>query len=230
LIFRPHNEWLTTKLGDRKALLQSVSPSALASRLAGAISCEAGSAAEGMRMIRKFKPDLALVDISLPDRNGIMLTREIRTLFKEIRVLIISMHAGIQYIAEAFQAGATGYVVKESAHNRLLDGIEAVLKGEYFIDSTISHDVVEALLHRRSDESHISDPAYARLTAREQEVTRLLAEGFSQKEIGEMLFISPKTVENHRSNIMNKLEIRGIHELIRYAARIGLIDVDSWKT
>lgn len=194
------------------------------------IVCEAGSAAEGMRMIKEFMPDLALVDISLPDRSGIMLTREIRTLFKEIRILIISMHAGIQYIAEAFQAGATGYVVKESAHKRLLDGIEAVLKGEYFIDSTISHDVVKALLNRRTDEAHIADPAYARLTSREQEVTRLLAEGFTLREIGEMLYISPKTVENHRTNIMNKLEIHGIHELIRYAARIGLIDVDSWKT
>ena len=191
---------------------------------------EAGTAAEGLRMIREFQPDLAIVDISLPDKNGILLTREIRTLTEKTQILIISMHAGIHYIAEAFQAGARGYVTKESAHDRLQQGIEVVLNNEYFLDSSVSHEVVKSLLDQPVKEARTSDQAYGRLTAREQEIMRLLAEGFKSREIADMLCISPKTVENHRANIMQKLDLHSALELIRYAARLGLIDVDLWKT
>ena len=180
-------------------------------------------------MIKKLKPDLALVDISLPDQNGIQLTRDIRRLFPEIGILIVSMHYKIDYIAEAFQAGANGYVVKESAAKRLLQGLESVANGDYFLDSSVSHAVVENLMKFSLKEAKITDPDYATLTPREQEVMRLLAEGLSSKEVAEKLFISPKTVENHRANIMNKLDLHSTIELIRYAAKLGLIDVDLWK-
>ena len=190
---------------------------------------ESGTAAEGLKMVKEFQPDLAIVDISLPDKNGILLTRELRTLTEKTVILIISMHAGVHYIAEAFQAGARGYVTKESAYDRLLQGIEAVMAGEYFLDSSVSHEVVTALLDQPIKEARTSDPAYGRLTAREQEVMRLLAEGFKSREIADMLCISPKTVENHRANIMQKLELHSALELVRYAAKLGLIDVDLWK-
>ena len=190
---------------------------------------EAGTAAEGRQAARDLKPDLVLLDISLPDQSGIQLTHEIRTILPETRVLIISMHSKIDYIAEAFQAGATGYVVKESASERLLHGLEHVGKGEYFLDSSVSHQVVEKLMESPLKEAKIKDAAYGALTPREQEVMRLLAEGLSSKEIAEKLFISPKTAENHRYNIMSKLNLHNTHELVRYAARMGLIDVDLWK-
>lgn len=190
---------------------------------------EAGNAAEGLEAARELQPDMILIDISLPDRSGLELTREIRMILEETRVLIISMHAAINYITEAFQAGATGYVVKESAHERLLEGLDTIADGHYFLDSSISQEVVKTLKGTPVREARTSDTEYGRLTAREQEVMRLLAEGFKAREIGEMLCISPKTVENHRTNIMQKLGLHSTIELVRYAVKIGLIDVELWK-
>jgi DNA-binding NarL/FixJ family response regulator len=190
---------------------------------------EAGNGREGLRIAKELEPDLVLVDISLPDTSGIQLTREIRTLLSDTRILIVSMHSKIDYIAEAFQAGATGYVIKESASERLIKGLEYASRGDYFLDSSVSQQVVKRLMDSPAKDEKITDAAYGNLTPREQEIMRLLAEGLSRKEIGEKLFISPKTVENHRTNIMNKLDLHSTIELIRYAARLGLIDVDLWK-
>jgi DNA-binding NarL/FixJ family response regulator len=139
------------------------------------------------------------------------------------------MHSKINCIAEAFQAGAKGYVVKESAGERLLQGLEAVGKGEYFLDSSVSYEVVKKLMKFPLKEAKITNAAYGTLTPREQEVIRFLADGLSTKEVAEKLFISPKTVENHRTNIMKKLDLHSSLELFRFAARIGLLDVDLWK-
>jgi DNA-binding NarL/FixJ family response regulator len=190
---------------------------------------EAGSGHEGFGMAKKLKPDLVVVDISLPDQSGIQLTRDLRQLLSETKILIVSMHSKIDYIAEAFQAGATGYVVKESASERLLQGLTSVAKGDYYLDSSVSHAVVENLMKSPLKAAKITDTDYATLTPREQEVMRLLAEGLQSKAVAEKLFISPKTVENHRANIMNKLGLHSTIELIRYAAKLGLIDVDLWK-
>ena len=190
---------------------------------------EAGNGRKGLQMAKKLKPDLVIVDISLPDQSGIQLTREMRSLLPATRILIVSMHSKIEYIAEAFQAGATGYVVKESASERLVQGLDSIARGDYFLDSSVSHTVVENLMKSPLKEAKITDADYGTLTPREQEVMRLLAEGLSCKEVAKKLFISHKTVENHRANIMNKLEIHSTIELIRYAAKLGLIDVDLWK-
>jgi DNA-binding NarL/FixJ family response regulator len=190
---------------------------------------EAGSGHEGLDMAKRLKPDLVVVDISLPDQSGIQLTRELRGLLSETKILIVSMHSKIDYIAEAFQAGATGYVVKESASERLLQGLKSVEKGDYYLDSSVSHAVVENLMKSPLKAAKITDADYSTLTPREQEVMRLLAEGLSSKKVAEKLFISPKTVENHRANIMNKLGLHSTIELVRYAAKLGLIDVDLWK-
>jgi len=190
---------------------------------------EAGNGREGLKMSGELKPDLVLVDLSLPDQSGIELAREIRKLLPKIRVMIVTMHSKVDYIAKAFQAGATGYVVKESTSDRLIQGLEAISKGEYFMDSSVSHKVVKRLLKSSRNDRKITDASYDTLTPREQEVMALLAEGLSAKKVAERLFVSPKTIENHRSRIMNKLGLHSSHGLVRYAARIGLIDVDLWK-
>ncbi len=190
---------------------------------------EAGNGGEALKLVDKSSPDLILMDLSLPDKDGIELTKEIHRLWPEIKIIIVTMHSKVDYISKAFQAGATGYVVKESASERLLHGIEAVLKGDYFLDSSVSQQVVERLMKSPKKEAQITNAAYRTLTSREQEVMRLIAEGLSTKRIGKKLFISSKTVENHRSNIMDKLDIHSIHELIRFAVKNGLIDVDLWK-
>ncbi|BBO86080.1 DNA-binding response regulator [Desulfosarcina ovata subsp. sediminis] len=190
---------------------------------------EAGDARNGFVMAKKIKPDVALVDVSLPDESGMQLTRRIREALPDTRVMIISMHSKIDYIVEAFQAGATGYVVKESAAGRLIQGLRSVTEGEYYLDSSISHEVVERLMRAPVREARVSDNDYGRLTPREQEIMRMLAEGLSKSAIAERLCISIKTVENHRSNIMKKLDLHSAMDLVRYAAKLGLIDIDLWK-
>jgi DNA-binding NarL/FixJ family response regulator len=190
---------------------------------------EAGNGRDGLEMAKHLKPDLVLVDISLPDKNGIELMREIQACQSESQVVVVSMHSKINYITEAFRVGAKGYIIKESATDRLLQGLEMVVRGEYFLDCSLSHKVLQKLLESPTEEAKITDVAYGTLTSREQEVLRLLAEGLSTKEISDKLFISPKTVENHRANIMKKLDLHSTFELVRFAARIGLIDIDLWK-
>ena len=189
----------------------------------------AGNGREALKLARSLKPELILLDMALPDRNGIELTREIRNSLPNIRIMIVSMHSKIDYIVQAFQAGATGYVVKESAFERLLQGIECVLKDECFMDSSVSHKVLEKLMRLPDKKTKITDAKYDSLTLREQEVMVLLAEGFSVKQIAEKLFISPKTADNHRHSIMRKLDIHSPFELVRYAVKLGMIDLDLWK-
>ncbi len=190
---------------------------------------EAGNGREAIRMAGKLKPDLALMDISLPDRSGLELIREIQKISSKTRVMVVSMHSKIDYIVKAFQAGAAGYLVKESASDKLQQGIGSVLKGDYFMDTSVSHKVVKKLMGLQEKEMKITDAAYDTLTPREQEVMAMVAEGFSTNEISKKLFISSKTVENHRSSIMRKLDLHSIIEIVRYAAKIGLIDIDLWK-
>ena len=190
---------------------------------------EAGDGKEAIRLTKTLKPDLLLLDISLPDKSGIEITREIKDLFPEILIMIVSMHSKIDFITESFRAGALGYVIKESAADRLVQGLETVARGEYFLDSSLSHKVVEKILGLPTKEALITDEKYASLTPREEQVLRLLAEGHSAKEVGGKLFISPKTVENHRASIMDKLDLHSTLELIRYAVRLGLVDPDLWK-
>jgi DNA-binding NarL/FixJ family response regulator len=190
---------------------------------------EAGNAKEGFEKTKELRPDFVIVDIVLPDESGIELASNIQSLLPDIRIVILSVHSKIGYITRAFQAGASGYVVKESVRQKLVECLEAVSIGQYFMDSSISENVVEYLIRSGAPDLEVSDKKYITLTPREQEVTRLLAEGLSGKEIAERLFISPKTVENHRTNIMGKLDVHTTVALIRYAARIGLIDESPWK-
>lgn len=189
---------------------------------------EAGSAVEAFDLARQVDPDIMLVDISMPGKSGIQFIREFREVMPSVRFIVVSMHANADYIVEAFQAGAAGYMVKDSASDGLLRGLRTVAAGEVFLDSALSGEVVEKLLKvRSSEDGSVPDP-YQSLTSREQEVMRLLAEGLMTREVADRLYISPKTVENHRANLMKKLSLSTTIELVRYAARLGLIDLDTW--
>ncbi len=192
------------------------------------VAGEAGNAREGLEIAVKIKPDIVLVDISLPDKNGIELTAEIKEQLPDTHIIMLSMHSKGDYIARAFQSGARGYITKESTPSKLLQGLKAVLNGEFYIDSSLSHEVVKKLIGSTDKETGFSDNAYKSLTHREQQVLRLLVEDVSIKKIADKFFISQKTVENHRSSIMKKLNLHSDIELVRYAAKIGLIDLDLW--
>lgn len=136
---------------------------------------EAGTGQTALDKAGKHKPDLMMVDLSLPDMSGIELTRNILARQPQIKIIIVTMHSKVDYMAEAFQAGAAGFVVKDSAAEGLLKGIETVLKGDYFLDSAVSTQVVETLKKLPGKETKINDAHYGTLTTREQEVLRHLA-------------------------------------------------------
>ncbi len=184
---------------------------------------EAGTAMEALRKTEEIEPDLVVVDISLPDKNGIQLVREIQGLRPEMRIMIVSMYSEIDHVLDALHAGAMGYVVKGSASERLIEGLETVARGDHFLDSSLSSEIVKKLMDLSPDGITQTREAYDSLTPRQQEIMRLLASGFSNKKISETLCISPKTVENHRSQIMEKLNLRNSVELGQFAAGVGLV-------
>lgn len=191
------------------------------------IAGEAGNCAEGLAQARSIKPDLVIVDISLPDGNGIDLARDILALAPQTKVVMLSMHSKVDFIATAFQAGVSGYLAKESSREQLLQALDAVMAGRQYLDGSLSPRVVTELLARPNEETRTTDAAYGKLSRREQQVLRLLAEGHAPAVIAERLFISRKTVENHRTNILAKLGIKSPVALVRYAARLGLIDLET---
>lgn len=187
---------------------------------------EGGDARQGETLAQTLLPEVVVVDLSLPDRSGIQLTRSLATLVPTARVIIVSMHAKIDYVISALRAGALGYIVKDSVADCLLRGLAAVAKGDYFLDSALSRELAGHLLEG-GDREMGNDSGYSGLTSREQEILRLLAQGLTVKEIGDRLFISFKTVNNHRANIMSKLALHSSTELVRYAAKLGLLDDGS---
>ena len=190
---------------------------------------DAKSGEEGMARAQELRPDLVIMDISLPDMNGIDATRQIRKTLPDTKVIVLSMHSKINFITDAFKAGTSGYLTKDATGEKLVECLETVTRGEYYMDASVSQNVVKNLLMSEQEKERHQDPAYHTLTPREQEIMRLIAEGLSTKKISDHLFISKKTVENHRSSIFNKLNIHSTMELVRYAAKYGLIDVDLWK-
>lgn len=188
---------------------------------------EAGTSAEGLRMVKELTPDLAVVDISLPDGSGIELTREMRAVRPDMPVLIVSMHAKLDFIAAAFQAGASGYMSKESGGEGILQAIDTVLAGGQYLDGSLSPTVLRRLSDISGRKAKTVDASYGTLSLREQQVMRLLAEGLTPEEIAAKLFVSRKTVLNHRYSIMTKLGIKSPMAFVRHAARLGLIDIDE---
>lgn len=193
------------------------------------VAGEAANGRQALELAQEFKPDLVLLDLSLPDMSGVQLIEDLIRLLPDSQILVVSMHAKIDYLTAAFKAGARGYVVKESAAARLLHALDLVARGEYFLDSSVSREVVHRLAAETGQGPPVADQAYATLTSREQEILRLLAEGHSPRAIAQRLCISQKTVENHRANLMAKLDLHNVVELVRYAARIGLVDLDRGK-
>ncbi|MFH1035653.1 MAG: response regulator transcription factor [Pseudomonadota bacterium] len=192
-----------------------------------------GEAADGfaaVETVKKLKPDLVVMDIAMPEQSGIEATREITQVLPEIRVIILSVHSRKTFIMEALKAGARGYVLKDSAGDKLLDAVNAVLRGECYLDSPVAGHIVDEFIKLPEKEGAEDEPqTQERLTDRERQILRLIVEGLPNKEIAGRLFLSPKTVDNHRARIMAKLGRHDVIGLVKFAIATGLVDPDSWS-
>ena len=187
---------------------------------------EAEDGREAIVKAKKLHPDIVVMDIAMPGLNGLEATRQIKKRFSDIKIIILTMHANEEYILQSLKAGASGYLVKKAAPAELISAINAVHKGHSFLSPSISRMVIDEYI-RRSKEISEGEEGFEQLTVREREVLQLIAEGRKTREIAELLYISIKTVETHRSHIMNKLDIHSTAELTRYAIRKGIISSDT---
>lgn len=185
---------------------------------------EADNGREAVKIALEKKPDIVIMDIAMHEMNGIEATRQIKKENPEIKIIALSMHSERQIVVGIFRAGASGYLLKDSTSIELVEAIRTVYLGGKYISQKISDIVLQEISDARKDSEEIGVEV---LTNRESEILQLISEGNSTKRIAEVLFISPKTVESHRANIMEKLNIHNLPELTKYAIRAGLTSLDD---
>jgi DNA-binding NarL/FixJ family response regulator len=184
---------------------------------------EATSGWEAVDLAREMQPDIAIVDLMMPDLNGLGVTRQIRKASERTQVLIFTMHHNEALIHDVLEAGARGYLLKTDAEQHIVTAIETLLRGQPYFSAQVSETVLEGFL-RSGRQGAAERAAMPRLTPREHEIIQLLAEGYRNKKIAQMLGISIKTVETHRTALMRKIGVKSIVELVRYAVRNNLTE------
>jgi Response regulator containing a CheY-like receiver domain and an HTH DNA-binding domain len=192
------------------------------------VIAEANNGRDAIRLIDELIPDLVLLDIAMPELNGLEVISRISKDNLVTRVIILSMHTNEEYVVQALKAGAAGYLLKDSAPNELEIAVNSVMKGETYLSPAISKHVVDNYLRRISDvstEKEKGPDIFKQLTSRQREILQLIAEGNSTKEIANKLNVSIKTVETHRMQLMDRIGIHDVAGLVRYAIRMGIITV-----
>ena len=182
-----------------------------------------GEAADGraaVRAVESLRPDVAIMDLSMPELNGTEATRQIRERCPDTKVIVLSMHSTSEHIYQAFEAGALSYLLKDSAGKEVAAAVHATFKGERYLSKRITDTMLEDYVRRRQEPQEESP--VERLSAREREVLQLVVEGKTSVEIGGIIHLSPKTVDSYRSRLMRKLEIRDVPSLVRFAIANGL--------
>ena len=194
-------------------------------RLAGDIEVvgEAANGREALEMVRKLMPDVMLIDIAMPNMNGLEATRHIRKEFPRVRVLVLTQYDDKEHVFWAIEAGANGFMSKTAASSDLASGIRSVHRGDSFLSPSAAKFLVEDY-QTEANLRKEQDP-YKQLSDREREILKLLAEGCTTRKIADMLVISVKTVEGHKTNLMSKLDIHNRTDLVKYALRKGVITV-----
>ena len=208
-------------IADDHALVRRGARSVLHSRHGWKVVGEAENGREAIRKAIDLKPDVALVDIGMPDLDGIEVARQIRDAAPDTKVLVLTMHESDQMVRRALDAGASGYLLKSDLTDSLRQAVKAVAEGERFLAPKVSEIVLHGFLKTKSQHQQ-GERAGMRTTPREIEIIRMLAEGKTNKEIAALLGIAVRTVETHRSRIMLKLGLHSLAELIHYAMRNGL--------
>jgi two-component system, NarL family, response regulator NreC len=185
------------------------------------VVAEAGDGREAVRLCEQHKPDIAILDVAMPLLNGIEATRQITRRMPNTRVLVLSMHADEAYVTQILQAGATGYLLKDSADVDLVQAAGEVAKGKSFFSPAIARVMLDDYVRQLADKG-VTD-RYESLSEREREIFQLIAEAKTNKEIASLLNVSPSTVETHRAHIMEKLDLHSAAEIVLYAVRRGVI-------
>ncbi len=186
------------------------------------VVAEAEDGRSAVRMVREHAPDVVVMDVEMPRLNGIEATRQLLSESPSTRVVALSMYSTPRLVMEMFRAGAAGYLLKDCVFEELVRAIRDVASGRRYVSSSIADVLVDEATGKRGEDSGI----WRQLTPREREVVQLLAEGRNVKEIAAALFISPKTVESHRKNVLDKLGLGSIAELTKYAVREGLTSLE----
>jgi DNA-binding NarL/FixJ family response regulator len=182
---------------------------------------EAEDGREAIRQVEKLTPDLILMDLSMPKMNGIEAIREIRRRVPETRILALTVHKAEEFILEVLQSGADGYIPKDASSSELMMAIKSILMGKRYLSPSVSNVVIEGYLESRRTSESITP--WGKLTKREREILKLIAEGYKNKDIADYLCISVKTVEKHRANLMKKLDLHSAAALTAYAMERGLV-------
>ncbi len=183
------------------------------------VAAEAQDGLTTVRLAKKLLPDIVIMDIGMPDMNGIDATRQIITETKDIRIIALSMHSDRRFVLQMLKAGASGYLLKDSAFEELALAIQTVMSGQPYLSPKITDVVIKEYIHNLPGNE---TTVFTALTTREREVLQLLAEGKTTKQIASFLNVSVKTIETHRQQMMEKLNIHSIAELTKYAIREGL--------
>jgi two-component system response regulator NreC len=186
------------------------------------VIAEATHGREAVQKANELEPDLVLMDIGMPIMDGIEATRQIKKENPEVQVLALTMHDNEEYLFQILKAGGSGYVVKKAAVSELILAIQAAYEGKCYLTPSVSRALVEDYLRRVKDEG--VEPSYGSLTNREREILKLIAEGYTNQEIADLLFLSIKTIQTHRAHLMEKLGFHDRTELVKYALRKGLIE------
>jgi DNA-binding NarL/FixJ family response regulator len=186
---------------------------------------EAKDGLEAIRQVNRHRPDLLVLDLAMPRMNGIAALKEVRKQHPKLKIVILTFHTEDEYILATFQAGANGYCLKSDSHTELMTALRRVMEGRKYISPAISDKVLEGYLESRKTIK--TDTTWESVTPREKEVLQLVGEGYTSPEIADLLFISPKTVDKHRANLMKKLDLHNVSALTAYAIKKGLVNQRS---
>ena len=185
---------------------------------------EAGDGLQALELIERVQPQVLVIDVVMPGLTGLEVTQRVKRQWPAVKVIILSMQNNEAYVVSALKSGASGYILKDTGPEELVDAIRTVVKGERYLSKQLSERIINAYVSKM-DEAEV-DP-YDTLTNREKEILHLVAEGYTNQEIAERLFISPRTAELHRSNVLNKLSLKNQVDLVRFAIKRGILPLDQ---